>query len=176
MRRRAYAVQSLILISLLALAFCLYSRAKIYREEIAIIDDICFGMTPSEVEAAWGKPYEETEVTPLVSGVPYLYQKYRIPFDGVEAVVSVRYISFRNEFRLQFCRVECLDIADSDDFCAAIHDTLANKLAGIDGVQKQGTSSGFSFYVNRGPVGTLYSVTASEQTVTIDCECNEFYR
>lgn len=163
-------------ISLLFMLMFLIYQGRIYREEVAVVEGIYFGMTPSEVEDSLGEPYEVREETPPVSGVNYLYQYFRIAFRGNEAVVTMRYIPIRNEFRLQFCKIECFDIADSDAFCSAVNDTLKYKLTGIDGVQQQVTSSGFSLYLNRGPVGTLYSISASEQIVTIVCECTEFYR
>ena len=163
-------------ISLLFMFICLIYQGRIYREEVAVVEGIYFGMTPSEVEDNLGEPYEAREETPPVSGVNYLYQYFRIAFRGNDAVVTMRYIPIRNEFRLQFCEVECFGLADPDAFCTAINDTIEYKLTGIDGVQKQATSTGFTIYLNRGPVGTLYSISASEHTVTIVCECTEFYR
>lgn len=167
---------AILLIILLLIASCLFFRGKIYREEVAIVDDIYFGMTPSEVESILGEPYEEEEETPPVSGVNYLYQHFRMTFFDHEAILIARYIPIRNEFRLQYCSVECFDVEEPDAFCSIVKDALQNKLAEADGLQEQVTSSGFSLNLNRGPVGTSYLVSAGEQTVTIVCECTEFYR
>ena len=165
-------IRHMLLCMLLTMVACTCVGCSVYRESVALLPGIEFGMNPAEVQAVLGEP-DEVEQFTGVNDVTYTGLTYEgCMVEGHPVRLWLKFIPFRRGLVLEQYTVTFLEEAQLTELDAA----LTAQLTGDRGFTRRDHTDSVSYDCNCGPVGTDYLLSVWEGNLRLLGECNEYYR
>ena len=165
-------IRRMLLCMLLAAAACACVGCSVYREPVALLPGIEFGMNPAEVQAVLGEPDEVEQYTGM-NDVTYTGLTYEgCMVEGHPVRLWLKFIPFRRGLVLEQYTVTFPEEAQLTELDAA----LTMLLTGDRGFTRKADTDRVSYECSHGPVGTYYSLSVWEGDLRLLGECTEYYR
>ena len=165
-------IRRMLLCMLLAMVFCACVGCGVYREPVALLYGIEYGMNPAEVQAVLGEPDEVEQFTGM-NDVTYTWLTYEIVgVQGHPASLQLKFAPLRRGMVL----TEYIMIFPGDEKVTIFTDLDAALTAQLTGFERRERPDCVDYDMNRGPVGTYYLLKIREADVWLHGECNEYDR
>lgn len=185
-------IRRMLLCVLLATVACVCVGCSVYREPVALLLGIEFGMSPGEATAVLGEPSEEKTITGM-NGVTYKTFYYEnVQVSGFYAQIQLKFGTHGFGTVLEKCTITFdRKIGDCNlavglyqwvipvQWHAELDELLSAQLCGENGfVRMEKTESSIVYEQSRGAVGTTYSLQMTDdgRDVQLLAECDEYYR
>ena len=169
---RMKLIRRVLLCMLLAAVTCICVGCSVYREPVALLPGIEFGMNPAEVKAALGEP-DEVEQHTGMNDVTYTWLTYEgCMVEGHPAQLELKFMLFRRGLVLEQYTVTFPEEAQLTELDAA----LTVLLTGDRGFIRRERTDSISYECSHGPVGTSYLLSVWEGNLRLSGECDEYYR
>lgn len=165
-------IRRMLLCMLLAAAACLCVGCSVYREPVALLPGIEFGMNPAEVKAVLGEPDEAEQYTGM-NDVTYTWLTYEgCMVEGHPVWLRLKFMPFWRGLVLEQYTVTFPEEAQLTELDAV----LMMQLTGDRGFTRRDDTDSVSYACSHGPVGTYYSLSVWDGNLRLLGECSEYYR
>ena len=165
-------IRCMFLCVLLLAVACVSTGCSVYREPVALLTGIEFGMNPAEAQAVLGEPDEVEQFTGM-NDVTYTGLTYEgCMVEGHPVRLWLKFIPFRRGLVLEQYTVTFPEEAQLTELDAA----LTAQLTGDRGFTRKADTDRVSYECSHGPVGTNYSLSVWEDNLRLLGECTEYDR
>lgn len=168
-------IRRVLLCMLLAAAVCLCMGCSVYREPVALLPGIEFGMNPAEVKAALGEPDEAEQHTGM-NDVTYTwltYEDYMV--EGHPAQLELKFMPFRRGLVLEQYMITFAG-EDRAALLTELDAALKVQMTCDMGFIRRERTDSISYECSHGPAGTSYLLSVWEGNLRLSGECDEYYR
>lgn len=168
-------IRRMLLCMLLAMVACVCVGCSVYREPVALLPGIEFGMNPSEAQAVLGEPDGAEKFTGM-NDVTYTWLTWENrTVAGHPATIRLKFAPFRRGMiMLQY--IVTFAGEDKPALMTELDAALTAQLTGDRGFTRRDYTDSVSYDCNRGPVGTDYLLSVWEGSVRLLGQCNEYDR
>ena len=168
-------IRRMLLCTLLTMVVCACVGCSVYRESVALLPGIEFGMNPSEAQAVLGEPDGAEQYTGM-NDVTYTWLTWENrTVEGHSAIIQLKFAPFRRGMiMLQY--IVTFAGEDRTALMTELDAALTAQLTGDRGFTLRDHTDSVSYDCNRGPVGTDYLLSVWEGSVRLLGECNEYDR